>query len=124
MAVTTGTAWDIILSNSAVTPHPAADRVVSPRAAYQAALYGRAVIVDMRGARSRARGGELPAELAVAVVDRLELGLWLRESLASRVLLLDDDGARSGRLVASGEARLAVVDGGFAGWLAAGLPSR
>lgn len=122
MAVTTGTTWDIVLSNSAVSPVTAAPHTVSPRAAYQAALYGRAVIVDLRSARSREGGGELPTELTVAVVDRLELGLWLRESLASRVLLLDDDGARAGRLVATGEARLAVVDGGFAGWLSAGLP--
>lgn len=121
MAVTTGTTWDIVLSNSAVSPVTAVPHTVSPRAAYQAALYGRAVIVDLRSARSRERGGELPTELTVAVVDRLELGLWLRESLASRVLLLDD-GARAGRLVATGEARLAVVDGGFAGWLSAGLP--
>jgi rhodanese-related sulfurtransferase len=121
MAVTTGTTWDIVLNDTTVVGSRA--RSVSPRAAYQAALYGRAVLVDLRSRRARDRDGDLPDRLAVAVVDRLELGLWLRESLASRVLLLDDDGARAGRLAAGGDPRVAAVEGGFAGWRAAGLPT-
>lgn len=121
MAVTTGTTWDILLNDEPTTrldPHGS----VSARAAYQAALYDRAVLVDLRSARRRAHDGELPAGLSVAVVDRLELGVWLRESLTARVLLLDDDGDRAGRLAASAGPRLAAVAGGFAGWRAAGLP--
>lgn len=121
MAVTTGTTWDIVLSNTPVSTTPRA--AVSPRAAYQAALYGRAVLVDLRTARRRDRDGDLPAEVASAVVDRLELGVWLRESLASRIFLVDDDGARAGRLAGGSDARVTSVDGGFAGWLAAGLPA-
>ena len=120
MAVTTGTTWDIVLSNDPVSTAPAR-AAVSPRAAYQAALYGRAVLVDLRAARRRDRDGELPAELEVAVVDRLELGVWLRESLARRVILLDDDGARAGRLARGSDPRVTSVDGGFAAWVAAGL---
>lgn len=120
MAVTTGTSWDIVLANtSLVTPRAA----LSPRAAYQAALYGRAVLVDLRSARHRDRDGELPAEVATAVVDRLELGVWLRESLATRIVLLDDDGARAGRLAGGPDPRVTSVEGGFTAWLAAGLPT-
>lgn len=120
MAVITGTAWDLVLNDTSLTPVRAA---LSPRAAYQDALYGRAVVVDLRSARLRARDGDLPDEISSAVVDRLELGLWLRESLASRVLLLDADGARAGRLARGSEPRVTSVDGGFAAWVAAGLPA-
>lgn len=120
MAVTTGTAWDLVLNDTSLTPVRAA---LSPRAAYQDALYGRAVVVDLRSAHRRERDGELPAEIWTAVVDRLELGRWLRESLASRVLLLDDDGTRAGRHARDGDARVTSVEGGFAAWVAAGLPA-
>ena len=123
MAVTTGTTWDIVLSNEPVTTTLAPRSAISPRAAYQAALYGRATLVDLRTPRQRDRDGELSAEVATAVVDRLELGVWLRESLASRIVLLDDDGARAGRLSAGSDPRLTSVEGGFAGWVAAGLPT-
>lgn len=123
MAVTTGTAWDIVLNDSPLTAPTRTVTAISPRAAYQAALYGRAVVVDLRSARHRDRDGHLPPELASVVVDRLELGLWLRESLASRVLLLDDDGARAGRLAGGSDSRVVSIDGGFAGWVAAGLPA-
>lgn len=121
MAVTTGTTWDIVLNDRpvAAATQPSS---VSPRAAYQAALYGRATVVDLRSPRRRERDGHLPDELPVAVVDRLELGVWLRESLASRVLLVDDDGGRAGRLAAAAGPRVAAVVGGFTGWRGAGLP--
>ena len=123
MAVTTGTAWDIVLSNSPVTSNRSPRAALSPRAAYQAALYGRAVVVDLRSAGRRERDGDLPDEITTAVVDRLELGRWLHESLASRVLLLDHDGARAGRLARGSDPRVASVEGGFAAWVAAGLPA-
>lgn len=120
MAVTTGTTWDIVLANEA--PTPPSTTAVSPRAAYQASLYGRAVLVDVRSAWVRARQGELPADLAAAVVGRDELTRWLRESLAARVHVLDG-GASHGVDLAVGDARVSTVDGGFAAWLAAGLPT-
>jgi hypothetical protein len=123
MAVTTGTTWDIVLANEPVsTTDPIGSAAVSPRAAYQAALYDRAVIVDLRDERRRRVEGALPAELSSAVVGRRELTVWLRESLATRVLLLDDDGAlaRQGNPVAP---QVAAVAGGFDGWRAAGLPT-
>jgi len=120
MAVTTGTTWDILL-NESPTPLASSATTTSPRAAYQSALYGRAVIVDLRSDRRRDRDGHLPAELDVAVVGRLELGVWLRESLATRVLLLDEDGARAARLARG--TTVAAVEGGFAAWVAAGLPT-
>jgi len=123
MAVTTGTTWDIILANEpASTTDSIGSAAVSPRAAYQAALYDRAVIVDLRDDRRRRGDGALPADVASAVVGRHELARWLRESLAARVLLLDDDGA----LVPHGSAagpQMSVVAGGFDGWRAAGLPT-
>ncbi|GAB2620220.1 hypothetical protein [Pseudactinotalea suaedae] len=122
MAVTTGTTWDIVLSNEPVTTAPSRS-ATSPRAAYQAALYGRAILVDLRTPRRRERDGELSTEVATAVVDRLELGVWLRESLASRIVLVDDDGARAGRLAAGSDPRVTSVHGGFAGWVACGLPT-
>lgn len=121
MAVTTGTTWDIVLNERAVLTIPTPTATTSPRAAYQSALYGRAVIVDLRSDRVRDRDGHLPADLEVAIVGRLELGVWLRESLATRVLVLDEDGDRAARL-ARGES-VAAVEGGFAAWVAAGLPT-
>lgn len=121
MAVTTGTTWDIVLANEPVGA-ATAEATVSPRAAYQAALYGRAALVDIRSALGRAREGELPAELGAAVVDRSELQRWLRESLAARVLVLSDDVGTTTSIGVT-DARVALVDGGFTGWLAAGLPT-
>lgn len=120
MAITTGTTWDLVL-----TDPPAAAPVASTtsaRAAYQAAFYGRAVLVDLRSNRRRDHDGELPDAVAPVLVDRLELGVWLRESLATRILLLDDDGERATRLAAGGGPRVAAVEGGFAAWVLAGLP--
>ncbi|MFV0426406.1 MAG: rhodanese-like domain-containing protein [Beutenbergiaceae bacterium] len=117
MAVTTGTTWDIVLN---AAPAPIA-RTVSPREAYQAALYGRAVVVDLRSERRRAAAGYLPSALA-AVVGRRELEVWLQESLAQRILLLDHDGERAVRLARGGDRRVTAITGGFAAWQGAELP--
>lgn len=119
MAVTTGTTWDLVLNDTTHAPVRAA--TVSPRAAYQAALYGRAVVVDLRSKASRERDGRLPAAIATAVVDRRELAPWLSESLATRVLLLDDDGEPVWR-AGEGDARVTAIDGGFRAWVSDGLP--
>lgn len=121
MAVTTGTTWDIVLANEA--PVPAQTSAVSPRAAYQAAIYARAALVDVRPASLRARQGALPAELGAAVVGRDELRLWLRESLATRVHVLDGGAPVAPGDLATGDARVSAVEGGFPGWLTAGLPT-
>ncbi|MFV0251810.1 MAG: rhodanese-like domain-containing protein [Beutenbergiaceae bacterium] len=118
MAVTTGTTWDIVLNAASAHPEPGG---FSPRAAYQAALYGRVIVVDLRTPAQRSRDGELPARLQPVLVDPLELAAWLHESLAPLIVLLDDDGDRAARL-AAGDRRVGAVRGGFAGWREAGLP--
>lgn len=122
MAVTTGTTWDILLDQSARTASPAHDRV-SARAAYQEALYGRAALVDIRGGEVRARQGAISAALRPVVVPAGSLGHWLRASYAPRVLLITDPAAPLPEIGSPG-GRVAVVDGGYPGWTAAGMPTQ
>jgi rhodanese-related sulfurtransferase len=75
----------------------------SPRAAFQAALHGRASILDLRTGAERAREGELPAYLSAGGDD------GHREVIA----LAGDDGLTLG---------LPAIVGGFTGWLTAGMP--
>jgi len=108
---------------------------MSARAAYQAALHGRAVIVDIRPAAQRAAEGEVHPALRPVVVERnvLEWRLdprsparlpWVDDQ--SRVVVLCQEGYASS-LAAASLARLGLqhatdVVGGLAAWRAAGLP--
>lgn len=96
-------------------PSPTPRRVghVSARLAYQQALYGRAVVLDLRDDATRAREGVIGADLPVVrhLADAVATGLDL--------LVI---GAASAPLVVADTRRSAVVDGGMAAWRAAGLP--
>lgn len=75
----------------------------SPRAAFQAALHGRASILDLRSGVERARDGDLPAYLSVG-------GDHGHHEV---IALAGHDGLALG---------LPTIVGGFAGWRAAGMP--
>lgn len=76
---------------------------LTPRAAFQAALHGRASILDLRTGDERRREGELPAYLSDGA------GEGHQEVIA----LVGGDGLTLG---------LPTIDGGFAGWASAGMP--
>ena len=116
--------WQADLFESAPADLPTATRqTVSARGAFQDALYGRAIILDLR--EDGDRGGELPGDLALVV----RPGVDLAPLAGHRALyLLLDAGA--GPLVepaqfaafGPGRPRIEVIDGGFEAWRAAGLP--
>ncbi|WP_366521092.1 rhodanese-like domain-containing protein [Lapillicoccus sp.] len=108
---------------------------VSARAAYQWALYGRAVIVDIRPAAQRAAEGEVHPDLRPVVIERnvLEWRLdptsearldWVTPD--SRVVVLCQEGYASSLAAASlsriGLRRATDVIGGLRAWREAGLP--
>jgi rhodanese-related sulfurtransferase len=109
---------------------------VSPRAAFQELLYGRALLVDIRPELQREVEGEVAAHLSPLVVERnvLEWRLDPRHearlpfaSLDARVIVLCQEGYTSS-LAADALARLGIrratdVVGGFAAWRLAGLPT-
>ena len=111
-------------------------RRVSARAAYQEALHGRAVLVDIRPAAQRAAEGEVAAHLQPLVVERnvLEWRFDPRHEarlpvagFGTRVLVLCQEGFTSS-LAADALLRLGVhratdVVGGFRAWREAGLPT-
>jgi rhodanese-related sulfurtransferase len=108
---------------------------VSPRAAYQELLHGRAVLVDIRPAAQRAQEGEVATLLRPLVVERNVLE-WrfdprheARLPVASadlRVLVLCQEGYTSSlaadALLRIGVRRATDVVGGFRAWREAGLP--
>lgn len=81
------------------SPAPA----LSPRAAFQAALHGRAAILDLRTGSERATEGNLPAYLSGGGGG----------SEGEVVALVGRDGFTLG---------LPAIDGGFAAWRACGMP--
>lgn len=108
---------------------------ISPRAAYQEVLYGRALLVDIRPAAQRAVEGEVASHLGPLVVERNVLE-WrfdprhdARLAVAGfdlRVVVLCQEGYTSS-LAADSLLRLGVhratdVVGGFRAWREAGLP--
>lgn len=109
---------------------------VSPRAAYQEALYGRAVLVDIRPAAQRAVEGEVAGHLAPLVVERNVLE-WRFDPRAesklpvagfeTRVIVLCQEGYTSSlaadSLLRLGIRRATDVVGGFRAWRDAGLPT-
>jgi rhodanese-related sulfurtransferase len=109
---------------------------VSARAAYQEALHGRGIIVDIRPAAQRAAEGEVAEHLRPWVVERnvLEWRLDPTSSAAlpvagygTRVLVLCQEGYTSSlaadALVRLGILRATDVVGGFRAWREAGLPT-
>lgn len=145
MAVTTGTPWDLALDQSAhratpsspPTPVPAltagsrarhAVQAISPRAAFQDILYHRATVVDIRGEPAWNSGEDTAGVPDAAVVAPHTLITWLVQRTDSRpVILLSDDGVQAAH-IAQGLADVALafpafLDGGFAAWRAAGLPT-
>ena len=109
---------------------------VSPRAAYQEALYGRAVLVDIRPAAQRAIEGRVAEHLAPLVVERNVLE-WRfdprsesRLQMAgfdTRVIVLCQEGYTSSlaadSLLRLGIRRATDIVGGFRAWREAGLPT-
>lgn len=100
-----------------------ARQTVSVRGAYQDALYGRALILDLRERATDAQ--RLSADLALVV----RPGVDLAALAGYRALyLLVGDGAgpvvEPAQIAAfhPGRPRVEVIDGGFAAWVAAGLP--
>lgn len=115
---TTGTAWDILLDQSSASP---ATTAVTARAAYQAAVHGRAVLVDVRATRHPDRpwvpGGLVGSGVETALAH-------LADGADRPVLLLDDDGAPGGTAaaLAASDTRLVAVAGGVRAWRTDGLP--
>ncbi|MEP6798110.1 MAG: rhodanese-like domain-containing protein, partial [Lapillicoccus sp.] len=108
---------------------------VSARAAYQWALYGRAVIVDIRPVAQRLAEGEVDLDLRPVVIERnvLEARLDPRSdahvdwvSADTRVVVLCQEGHASSLAAASlarlGLCRATDVVGGLRAWREAGLP--
>jgi rhodanese-related sulfurtransferase len=108
---------------------------VTARSAYQEALHGRAVIVDIRPQSQREADGVIHPDLAPVVVERNHLE-WrfdprhdARLPIASfdlRVIVLCQEGYTSSlaadALVRLGIHRSTDIVGGFAAWQEAGLP--
>ncbi|AKU15209.1 rhodanese-like domain-containing protein [Luteipulveratus mongoliensis] len=92
---------------------------VSPRAAYQDALYGRATLVDVRP--HRARSTVVHPGLEPRDVTDLD-------QHSGPVILVGGAGGEAATvavaLLRRGMPRVSVLSGGFAGWLAEGLPTQ
>nr|WP_270889815.1 rhodanese-like domain-containing protein [Pedococcus sp. 5OH_020] len=108
---------------------------VSARAAYQEALHGRALLVDIRPAAQRAAEGEVARHLSPLVVERnvLEWRFDPRHearlpvaTFDARVVVLCQEGYTSSlaadSLLRLGIRRATDVVGGFRAWREAGLP--
>ena len=109
---------------------------VSARAAFQEALYGRALLVDIRPAAQRAAEGGVAAHLAPLLVERnvLEWRFDPRHAARlpeagyeARVIVLCQEGYTSSlaadALLRLGVLRATDVVGGFRAWREAGLPT-
>ncbi|MDT0202315.1 rhodanese-like domain-containing protein [Nocardioides sp. AE5] len=110
-------------------------RRTSARAAFQEAIAGTGVIIDIRSERQRAAQGAVPPLLGAVVVERNELEPRLDPRSATRlpfadhaarVIVLCSDGEASSLAAASlrqlGVAQATDVIGGFAAWCEAGMP--
>ena len=127
--VTTSTVDDLLAEARATY-----DRI-SPRAAYQLLLHGRAVLVDIRPEAQRRAEGEVDPALAPVVIERnvLEWRLDPRSSARlpwaaydARILVLCQEGYASSlaaaTLVRLGLSGATDVVGGLRAWREAGLP--
>jgi rhodanese-related sulfurtransferase len=110
-------------------------RRLSPRAAFQDALWGRALLVDIRPAEQRRAEGSLPVVLTPLVIEHATLGARLgprspeRLPIASPelpVVVICQEGAASSEaadaLALLGVRHATDVIGGFAAWRSLGLP--
>lgn len=108
---------------------------LSPRAAFQEVLWGRATLVDIRPEAQRAQEGSPSASLSPVTIERglLERRLDPRSAarlpIASpdlRVIVLCQEGwlspAAAAALARLGVRHAADVIGGFAAWRSLGLP--
>ncbi|GAA4117636.1 hypothetical protein GCM10022215_18540 [Nocardioides fonticola] len=112
-------------ARAALPAVPDREHAVSARAAFQELLARRAVLVDLRSARQRAQEGAVEGGLPVVVwSDGPPAGLAEVVAPGTRLVLL---GPAGGLLLASlrahGFADVVSVDGGFAAWRAAGMPT-
>lgn len=103
----------------------ARDRSVSARAAFQELLARRAVLVDLRSVRQREEEGAVERDLPVVVwSEGPASGLVEVVAPQTRLVLL---GPASGLLLASlrahGFADVVTIEGGFAAWRSAGMPT-
>lgn len=110
---------------------------LSPRAAYQAVLWGRAVLVDVRPVAQRREQGEVDPRLRPLLVERVDLEWRLDPRSPSRiadasydlpVVVVDAEGTTSS-LAADALQRLGLtgatdVVGGFSAWRRQGMPVR
>lgn len=110
---------------------------LSPRAAYQAVLWGRVLLVDVRPAAQRREQGEIDPRLGALVLERVDLEWRLDPRSPSRieaasyelpVVVVDAEGTTSS-LAADSLQRLGLtaatdVVGGFAAWRRQGMPVR
>ncbi len=113
-----------VVRTAAVTGEPAP---ITPRAAYQEALYGRTVLLDVRDAGERAAQGEPPAYLDVITAEPVGLPAIRPLVRRRRVAVLTVDGTVPEPLrtaLAELTSNVQVVSGGAAGWRVAGLPRR
>ena len=95
---------------------------VSARAAYQALLHGETTLVDIRPARERLAQGVVHPGLGPLALSAAELGV-----LEGDVVLICADGRASGPVAEAlrrlGLASASAVEGGYAAWRAAGMPT-
>lgn len=130
MSVTriTPTAWDVVLFPSQASI--STSNQLSARAAFQAALHERVVLVDIRDAAARAIEGEVAPGLDPHYVGAADLAHWLRAASEDwdRVVLLSGRGHRSEaarRWLNRRFPHLDIVDvrGGFRSWQREGMPT-
>ncbi|HLS15562.1 MAG TPA: rhodanese-like domain-containing protein [Beutenbergiaceae bacterium] len=127
MAVTTGTPWDLALDQGKHARPLYSGRAISARAAYQRALYGRAVLVDLRTDDQRRSHGRFGPALTAVTVPPRALVTWLvRRNTTGDVIVISQDGTQADDVTEAladvSLAQLTYVPGGVAAWRSAGLP--
>lgn len=125
---TSATSLVTSLFSGASTSQDPADTRVSPRAAFQDALYGRTILIDLRPSALRAAEGNLPERLGPLVLNGATGG-GLRDiarlAVETSVTLVSSDGLRAQRmadLLNRSGLWANAVSGGIVGWRSAGLP--
>ena len=122
-----GAAVPPVSTATAAATSSAGSSTLSARAAYQHALYGRTVLVDLRTADVRRVEGDLDPALTPVPVPPRDLITWLVQRGSDRdIVLVSEDGAEAAAVAEAlaevSLAQLGHVTGGFAAWRDAGLP--